>query len=151
MAGFPTKYQELFYDLACMVASLIVVGGVRRAACISLPDDRMASAKQNQFWESSPLRMLSNNSVSYAEKPEAQRSIKEWDELIKSGSGERGIFNRISADIIVVQTGRRETGYEWACTPCSEIILRPNGSATSPGWSWPQVTPWTRCAANFTW
>ena len=117
------------HDLVCMIASIVVVGGVRRSACISLSnlsDDRMRHAKDGHFWEKTPHRMLANNSVCYTEKPDAATFMQEWLSLIRSGSGERGIFNRQSGKFVVSKIGRREAGYEWGCNPCSEILLRPN-------------------------
>ena len=117
------------HDLVCKIASIVVVGGVRRSACISLSnlsDDRMAHAKDGMFWETNPQRMLANNSVAYTEKPDPERFIQEWLNLIRSKSGERGIFNRESAKFIVSQIGRRDPNHEFGCNPCSEILLRPN-------------------------
>lgn len=115
------------HDIACKIANIVVAGGVRRSACISLSnlsDDRMANAKAGMFWDTNPQRMLSNNSVAYTEKPDAERFMEEWLALMKSKSGERGIFNRESAKIIAGRSGRRDTDYEFGCNPCSEILLR---------------------------
>ena len=115
------------HDIACKIANIVVAGGVRRSACISLSnlsDDRMANAKAGMFWDTNPQRMLSNNSVAYTEKPDAERFMEEWLALMKSKSGERGIFNRESAKIIAGKSGRRDTEYEFGCNPCSEILLR---------------------------
>ena len=115
------------HDIACKIANIVVAGGVRRSACISLSnlsDDRMANAKAGMFWDTNPQRMLSNNSVAYTEKPDAERFMEEWLALMKSKSGERGIFNRESAKIIAGKSGRRDTDYEFGCNPCSEILLR---------------------------
>lgn len=117
------------HDIMCKIAASVVVGGVRRSACISLSnrsDDRMAHAKDGEFWNTNPQRMLANNSIVYTEKPDATQFMEDWLNLSRSGSGERGIFNRESADFIVSQTGRRKAGYDFGCNPCSEIILRPN-------------------------
>lgn len=116
------------HDLICKIASIVVVGGVRRSALISLSnltDQRMRHAKDGQFWETNPHRSLSNNSVAYTEKPDPEIFMEEWLSLYRSKSGERGIFNRVAADRQVEKTGRREVGHEWGCNPCSEIILRP--------------------------
>lgn len=78
----------------------------------------MANAKQGFFWEANPQRMLSNNSVAYTEKPDPERFIEEWLSLIKSKSGERGIFNRESAKFIVAQNGRRDPNHDFGCNPC---------------------------------
>ena len=115
------------HDITCKIANIVVSGGVRRSACISLSnlsDDRMANAKQGMFWEQNPQRALANNSVCYTEKPDPERFIEEWLALIRSKSGERGIFNRASAKFIVQQTGRRDHKYDFGCNPCSEILLR---------------------------
>lgn len=115
------------HDITCKIANIVVSGGVRRSACISLSnlsDDRMANAKQGMFWEQNPQRALANNSVCYTEKPDPERFIEEWLALIRSKSGERGIFNRESAKFIVQQTGRRDHKYAFGCNPCSEILLR---------------------------
>ena len=117
------------HDLVCKIASIVFVGGVRRSACISLSnlsDDRMAHAKDGMFWDTNPQRMLANNSVAYTEKPDTERFIQEWLNLIRSKSGERGIFNRESAKFIVSQIGRRDPNYDLGVNPCSEIILRPS-------------------------
>lgn len=115
------------HDLICKVASVVVVGGVRRSALISLSnltDQRMRHAKDGNFYEQNPQRTISNNSVCYTEKPDVEIFMEEWLSLYRSHSGERGIFNRVAADYQVDQSGRRETGHEWGCNPCSEIILR---------------------------
>lgn len=117
------------HDLMCKIASVVIVGGNRRSALISLSnlsDDRMRHAKDGQFWDSNPQRMLSNNSAVYTEKPDSATFLAEWLNLIRSKSGERGIFNRESSNFIVSQSGRRKTNFEWITNPCSEIILRPN-------------------------
>lgn len=117
------------HDLCCYIANSVVVGGVRRSACISLSnlsDERMRGAKSGEFWLANPQRQLSNNSVAYTEKPDITTFMKEWLSLVESKTGERGIFNREGCDFIVNKTGRRESGYEWLCNPCSEIILRPD-------------------------
>ena len=109
------------HDVTCKIANIVVSGGVRRSACISLSnlsDDRMANAKQGMFWEQNPQRALANNSVCYTEKPDPERFIEEWLALIRSKSGERGIFNRESAKFIVQQTGRRDHKHDFGCNPC---------------------------------
>lgn len=116
------------HDLVCKIAAIVVVGGVRRSALISLSnltDQRMRHAKDGNFYEQNPQRTIANNSVSYTEKPDVEIFMEEWLSLYRSKSGERGIFNRAAADYQVDRTGRRETGHEWGCNPCSEIILRP--------------------------
>lgn len=115
------------HDLMCKIADIVVVGGVRRSALISLSnltDQRMRVAKQGQWWVTEPQRALANNSVSYTEKPDIGIFMDEWKALYTSKSGERGIFNREAA--IKQQPARRkEFGYtEFGCNPCSEIILR---------------------------
>jgi ribonucleoside-diphosphate reductase alpha chain len=117
------------HDLCCKIAEIVVVGGVRRSALISLSNlgsNRMRHAKDGEFWKKAPQRSLANNSVAYTEKPDLETFMEEWLSLYRSESGERGIFNRAAADHQVDRSGRRETGHEWGTNPCSEIILRPN-------------------------
>jgi len=112
----------------CKVAEVVVVGGVRRSALISLSnlsDDRMRHAKAGQWWQDSPQRALANNSACYTEKPDIGIFMDEWKALYDSKSGERGIFNRESANMAAVKSGRRSVdGWEFGTNPCSEIILR---------------------------
>lgn len=118
------------HDLVCKIAQIVVVGGVRRSALISLSnltDERMRNAKNGAWWESSGHRTLANNSVAYTEKPDIGIFMKEWHALYESKSGERGIFNRVSAKRQAESTGRRETSFDFGTNPCGEIILRPNG------------------------
>jgi ribonucleoside-diphosphate reductase alpha chain len=91
----------------------------------NLSDDRMRHAKSGQWWENEPQRALSNNSVSYTEKPDAISFMREWMALVESGSGERGIFNREASKKQAAKYGRRDPNYEFGTNPCSEIILRP--------------------------
>jgi len=116
------------HDLVCKIAEVVVVGGVRRSALISLSnlaDEKMRDAKIGQWWVENPQRALSNNSVVYEEKPEIGVFMDEWVSLYKSKSGERGIFNREAAKKTVEKLGdRRDANYEWGCNPCSEILLR---------------------------
>jgi ribonucleoside-triphosphate reductase len=117
------------HDLMCKIGEIVVVGGVRRSALISLSnlnDDQMAHAKSGQWWENEGQRALANNSVAYKQKPEMGTFMREWLALYDSKSGERGMFNREAADKQVARNGRRETGHYWGTNPCSEIILRPN-------------------------
>lgn len=116
------------HSIMCKIGEVVVVGGVRRSAMISLSnlqDDRMRHAKSGQWWEAHPEMALANNSVAYTEKPEMEAFLREWVSLVESKSGERGIFSRTAADKHVENMGRRETGHEWGTNPCSEIILRP--------------------------
>ncbi len=116
------------HDIMCKIGEVVVVGGVRRSAMISLSnlsDDRMRHAKSGQWWENEGQRALANNSVAYTEKPDMETFMREWTALVESKSGERGIFSREAADKHVERNGRRETGHEWGTNPCSEIILRP--------------------------
>lgn len=116
------------HDLMCKVGEIVVVGGVRRSALISLSnlnDDQMAHAKSGAWWENEGQRALANNSVAYKGKPEMGTFMREWLALYDSKSGERGIFNRDAADKQVARNERRETGHMWGTNPCSEIILRP--------------------------
>jgi ribonucleoside-triphosphate reductase len=118
------------HDLMCKVGEIVVVGGVRRSALISLSnlsDERMRSAKNGQWWVDYQHRSLANNSVAYTEKPEIGVFMKEWLSLYDSKSGERGIFNRVSAVKQAKLTGRRETDdIAFGTNPCGEILLRPN-------------------------
>jgi len=116
------------HDLMCKVGEIVVAGGVRRSALISLSnlnDDQMAHAKSGMWWENEPQRALANNSVAYKGKPEMGTFMREWVSLYESKSGERGIFNRQAADIQVGRNERREQGHMWGTNPCSEIVLRP--------------------------
>jgi len=116
------------HDLMCKIGEIVVVGGVRRSALISLSnlnDDQMAHAKSGMWWENEGQRALANNSVAYKGKPEIGTFMREWVALYESKSGERGMFNREAADKQVARNERRETGYMWGTNPCSEIILRP--------------------------
>ena len=116
------------HDIVCKIAEIVVVGGVRRSALISLSnvsDDRMRAAKSGQWWTTEPQRALANNSACYTEKPDIGVFMDEWKALYESKSGERGIFNRESAVKMAEQSGRRNTtDYEYGTNPCSEIILR---------------------------
>lgn len=114
------------HDLICKIASVIVAGGVRRSALISLSNltsERLRHAKNGQWYVAEPQRALANNSVAYTERPDIGLFLKEWRSLIESKSGERGIFSRDAAERNLPD--RREGGYDWGCNPCSEIILRP--------------------------
>ena len=116
------------HDIMCKIGEVVVVGGVRRSALISLSnlnDDQMAHAKSGMWWENEGQRALANNSVAYKEKPEMGTFMREWLSLYDSKSGERGIFNRQSARKQAEKNGRRDTNHDFGCNPCSEIILRP--------------------------
>ena len=116
------------HDIVCKIAEVVVVGGVRRSALISLSnlsDDRMRAAKSGQWWNTEPQRALANNSACYTEKPDIGVFMDEWKSLYDSKSGERGIFNRQSAVKMAQKNGRRNTeDYNFGTNPCSEIILR---------------------------
>jgi ribonucleoside-diphosphate reductase alpha chain len=116
------------HDIVCKIAEIVVVGGVRRSALISLSnlsDDRMRHAKAGQWWNDFGHRALANNSACYTEKPDIGIFMDEWKALYDSKSGERGIFNRASANMMAAASGRREIGdHEFGTNPCSEIILR---------------------------
>ena len=116
------------HDIVCKIAEIVVVGGVRRSALISLSnvsDDRMRAAKHGQWWTTEPQRALANNSACYTEKPDIGVFMDEWKALYESKSGERGIFNRESAVKMASKNGRRNTeDYQFGTNPCSEIILR---------------------------
>tara|TARA_R110000751_G_scaffold5361_1_gene24500 strand:- start:848 stop:2779 length:1932 start_codon:yes stop_codon:yes gene_type:complete len=116
------------HDLMCKIGEVVVVGGVRRSALISLSnlnDDQMRNAKAGQWWEYEGQRALANNSVAYKGKPEMGTFMREWMSLYDSKSGERGIFNRQSAQKQAAKNGRRDADWAFGCNPCSEIILRP--------------------------
>jgi len=116
------------HDIVCKIAEVVVVGGVRRSALISLSnltDERMRDAKSGAWWNENPQRALANNSVAYKEKPDMGIFMEEWLSLYKSKSGERGIFNRDACKKTVAKLGdRRDTNYDFGTNPCSEIILR---------------------------
>lgn len=117
------------HDLVCKIAEVVVVGGVRRSALISLSnlsDGRMRNAKAGQWWEDNVQRSLANNSVAYSEKPGMDAFMEEWLALYQSKSGERGIFNRKAAQDQAAKNGRRDAEYSFGTNPCSEIILRPH-------------------------
>ena len=116
------------HDLMCFIGQIVVVGGVRRSAMISLSnlsDDRMRHAKSGQWWETAAHRALANNSVSYTEKPDVETFMREWTALVESKSGERGVFNREASKKQAAKYGRRDSTYDFGTNPCSEIILRP--------------------------
>ena len=116
------------HDILCKVGEIVVVGGVRRSAFISLSnlsDDRIRKAKMGAWWETEKHRALANNSVAYTEKPEVGQFMGEWLSLYESKSGERGIFNRIASQKQAAKNGRRDSERDFGTNPCSEIILRP--------------------------
>jgi ribonucleoside-diphosphate reductase alpha chain len=116
------------HDLLCKIGEVVVVGGVRRSAMISLSnlsDDRMRHAKSGQWWEKNGQRALANNSVAYTEKPDMETFMREWLSLVESKSGERGIFSRPASKKQAAKNGRRDANYDFGTNPCSEIILRP--------------------------
>lgn len=116
------------HDILCKIGEVVVVGGVRRSAMISLSDlsdDRMAHAKAGNWWEGNGQRALANNSAVYESRPEVGQFMREWSNIYESHSGERGIFNRYASELQAGKNGRRELGHEWGTNPCSEIILRP--------------------------
>ena len=116
------------HDIMCKIGEVVVVGGVRRSAMISLSnlsDDRMRHAKSGAWWENDKQRALANNSVSYTEKPDSLSFMREWMALVESGSGERGVFNRQASKVQAAKNGRRDPNFEFGTNPCSEIILRP--------------------------
>ncbi len=117
------------HSIMCKIGEIVVVGGVRRSAMISLSnlsDIRMRHAKTGQWWETAPHMALSNNSVAYTDKPDSETFLREWTSLVESKSGERGIFNRVSAQKQAAKNGRRNPDHEFGTNPCSEIILRPH-------------------------
>ncbi len=117
------------HDIVCKTGEVVVVGGVRRSALISLSnlsDQRIRGAKMGEWWNDNPQRALANNSVAYTEKPDPGIFMKEWLSLYESKSGERGMFNRASAQAKAAENGRRDASWDFGTNPCSEIILRPN-------------------------
>ena len=118
------------HDLVCKIADIVVVGGVRRSALISLSnlsDDRMRHAKGGQWWIDNPQRALANNSAAYTERPDMELFMKEWLALVESKSGERGIFNRAAAVKKAIESGRRDHTKIIGVNPCAEITLRSAG------------------------
>ena len=118
------------HDLVCKIADIVVVGGVRRSALISLSnltDERMRNAKSGAWWENDGQRALANNSVAYTEKPDIGIFMKEWSALYESKSGERGLFNRVAAKKQAISSGRRDPEYDFGTNPCGEILLRSGG------------------------
>ena len=130
-AGRKLKCIEA-YDIVCKIAEIVVGGGVRRSALISLSDltdEQMRHAKSGNWWEQNAQRALANNSVSYKEKPDVGTFMREWLALYDSKSGERGIYNAMSAmkqveSLNVDEEQRREPRPDFGTNPCSEIILR---------------------------
>ena len=116
------------HDICCKIAQIVVVGGVRRSALISLSnltDDRIRRAKSGQWWVDNPQRGLANNSACYTEKPDFEAFLNEWQSLYESRSGERGMFSRVASQRQAEKNGRRDATYDFGTNPCSEIILRP--------------------------
>jgi len=116
------------HDILCKIGEVVVVGGVRRSAMISLSDlgdDRMAHAKAGNWWDGQGQRALANNSAVYEVKPDVGQFMREWSNIYESHSGERGIFNRYASELQAAKNGRRVLDKEWGTNPCSEIILRP--------------------------
>jgi len=116
------------HDLMCYIGQIVVVGGVRRSAMISLSnlsDGRMRHAKSGNWWETAGHRALANNSVCYTEKPDSETFLREWLSLVESKSGERGVFNRQACKALAVRNDRRDPNHEFGTNPCSEISLRP--------------------------
>jgi ribonucleoside-diphosphate reductase alpha chain len=116
------------HDILCKIGEVVVVGGVRRSAMISLSDledDRMRSAKSGNWWEHNGQRALANNSATYVSKPDTGQFLQEWTSLYNSHSGERGIFSREASKNQAKKNGRRDSSYDFGTNPCSEIILRP--------------------------
>ena len=117
------------HDLCCKIAQIVVVGGVRRSALISLSnltDDRLRRSKSGQWWIDHPERGLANNSACYTEKPDFEAFLNEWQSLYQSRSGERGVFSRVASQRQAARNERRDTNHDFGTNPCSEIILRPN-------------------------
>jgi len=125
------KFNSLeVHDIVCKIADVVVVGGVRRSALISLSnltDERLRNAKTGQWWVDNVQRALANNSVAYTEKPDMGIFMREWESLYASKSGERGLFNRNAATRQRLKSGRSDISFSYGTNPCGEIILRPNG------------------------
>jgi ribonucleoside-triphosphate reductase len=116
------------HDILCKIGEVVVVGGVRRSAMISLSDledDRMRSCKSGNWWEQNGHRALANNSATYNSKPDIGQFLQEWTSLYNSHSGERGIFSREASKSQAAKNGRRDSSFDFGTNPCSEIILRP--------------------------
>lgn len=116
------------HDILCKIGEVVVVGGVRRSAMISLSDlsdDKMAHAKAGNWWDGQGQRALANNSAVYKEKPYIGQFMREWTSIYESHSGERGIFSRDASQRQAAKNGRRDATYDFGTNPCSEIILRP--------------------------
>jgi ribonucleoside-diphosphate reductase alpha chain len=116
------------HDILCKIGEVVVVGGVRRSAMISLSDlsdDKMAHAKAGNWWDGHGQRALANNSATYTETPSIGQFMREWSSIYESHSGERGIFNRDASQVQAAKNGRRDSTYAFGTNPCSEIILRP--------------------------
>lgn len=117
------------HDLCCKIADIVVVGGVRRSALISLSnlsDDRMRHAKMGSYWDEYPHRDLANNSACYTERPDFLSFLHEWTSMYESKRGERGMFSRVASQKQAARNGRRDPDWDFGTNPCSEIILRPN-------------------------
>lgn len=154
------------HDIMCMIGEIVVVGGVRRSALISLSnlsDQRMRDAKSGKWWEHAAHRSLANNSVAYTEKPSATVFMEEWLSLVKSQSGERGIFNRVAAQNQAAKYGRRSADIAYGCNPCcvsgETLILTDQGNVPIVdrvglpttiwnGESWEQVVPYAAGVAD---
>ncbi len=130
------------HDILCKIGEVVVVGGVRRSAMISLSDledDRMRSCKSGNWWEQNGHRALANNSAAYTSKPDIGQFLAEWTSLYNSHSGERGIFSREASKSQAAKNGRRDQNYDFGTNPCSEIInplsttIRPSIDAISRG------------------
>jgi len=118
------------HDIMCKIGEIVISGGVRRSALISLTDlsdERMRLAKSGSWWESFGHRQLANISAVYSEKPDVGVFMEEWLSIYTSKSGERGIFNKVAVNNIVARNGRRDINHDFGCNPCSEILLRPFG------------------------
>jgi len=129
LAAYGRKLSSIeCHDICCKIAQVVVVGGVRRSALISLSnltDDRIRRAKTGQWWIDNPQRGLANNSACYTEKPDFAAFLNEWKSLYESFSGERGMFSRVASQKQAAKNGRRDADWDFGTNPCSEIILRP--------------------------
>lgn len=116
------------HDIVCKIADIVVVGGVRRSALISLSnpsDERIKKCKTGNWFKYEPQRALANNSACYTEKPDFESFLNEWQSLYESKSGERGMFSRVASQKKAAENGRRDSTKDFGTNPCSEIILRP--------------------------
>jgi len=142
------------HDICCKIGEVVVAGGVRRSAMISLSDlddKEMQTAKTGQFYFADPQRSMANNSAVYTRKPDAEQFMEEWLSLAKSHTGERGIFNRGSLAMQIPKRRKRLLGqkiFKIGTNPCGEILLQQRSSVTFPKWSPAPTIRLRRCSAR---